>query len=143
MEGVTPVPPPKENRAGRNTVHEILHGVTWDVKPISLSEKIEHTQGPPEFVGPATGLKHHVHRRINDHSKKENPFTVLQSVGGLDTEFVGRMAKQTNKHFKTHIKPSLDENNHFQGETLRNTTKEEMHCFRGILLSLTRRQWRT
>jgi Transposase IS4 len=106
---------------------EVLDQIQWNFSPID--DGYNDADGLATYNGPSC-LKPRVAESFN------TPFECLEVCGGLDYEFVNRLARNSNEYVRKHLLPK-NRNGRLHGVPFVNITTEEMYHFLGITLRIS------
>jgi Transposase IS4 len=106
---------------------DLLDDIQWSFEAVDAD--LADTDAPFPYMGPS-GLKPRVSESFS------NPFECLSVCGGIDYEFVCRLARNSNEYARRHLLHS-DRNNRLHGLLFTNITTEEMYHFLGITLRIS------
>jgi Transposase IS4 len=113
-------------RDAEGGISRMLEEILWN---FVLETSFQDDDAPSPYDGPS-GLKPRVAHSFTD------PFECLGACGGLDYEFVCRLARNSNEYAKRHLCTN-DRNRRLHGQPFKNITTEEMYHFLGITLRIS------
>lgn len=112
-------------------IGRILSGIEWDMVQVEEGAQVHDPSSIRDYSGDPPGLKPEMLCSIQD------PFDAVKEIGGLDDEFICKLASNSNKYFLNNIAPGLNRNKRYHNHTWQDISKEEMYRFLGILLKIS------
>ena len=111
------------------TVAELIAKLIWKFENVPEGQALSDPAQPEPYNGP-TGLKPGVARSFND------PLECLAKCGGLDRQFISRLARNSNEYARKELMSS-SLNGRVHGRPFKMISTAEMHVFLGITLKIS------